>query len=73
MINETVGEQKTKSEKPFPKLMKSTYDNAIVFFEKENCGTYLSSKNINRIGTHIEDFCMDVFVDFNDTLTLQNP
>ena len=75
MIKVTVGEQKTQSEKPFPKLMKSIYG-FTVLFNNEKCGTLLDSgeceKGSMEIGEYKETWKMDLFTDYNELITLQN-
>ena len=72
MINVTVGEQKTQSEKPFPKLMISTSDR-IVFMIKYSHGFMLHDKGEGRdIGYYCESWSMEDFTDYNEPITIQN-
>lgn len=80
MINVTVGEQKTQSEKPFPKLMSLSDEKGItiVFFLNKNGdgnGIYSNdptwdSKEENFYKTYKWD--IGDFTDFNEPITLQN-
>ena len=72
MIKVTVGEQKTQSEKPFPKLMIAT-SGRIVFMLKPKCGFMLHEENkVWGIGYHSESWAMEDFTDYNDPVTIQN-
>lgn len=75
MINVTIGESKTQSEKPFPKLMKSDYGFTVLFY-KEKCGTLLDRGNCEmgsiEIGQYKETWKMEIFTDYNEPITLQN-
>lgn len=71
MINVTVGEQKTHSEKPFPKLMigtKGIWKDQICFFEKEMEGMLVGPREFG----YASNFNMGDFTDFNEPITLQN-
>lgn len=64
--------ENTQKEKPFPKLMKSKVDGAIVLFYKKRCGAYILKFNhFTEFGYH-EDFNMFNFEDILDPVTLQN-
>jgi hypothetical protein len=72
MIKVTVGEQKTQSEKPFPKLMISTSDR-IVFMVKFRHGFMLHEKGEGwGVGYYSESWAMEDFTDYNEPITLQN-
>jgi hypothetical protein len=71
MIKVTVGEQKTQSEKPFPKLMKATkgtWKDQICFFEKRREGVLIGPREFG----YADNFCMEDFTDYNEPITLQN-
>jgi hypothetical protein len=78
MIKVTVGEQKTQSEKPFPKLMVSSLasknNNTIVLFTSDSCGTCLQKGYGEQceVGEYSETWRMSVFVPINEPITLQN-
>ena len=73
MINVTVGEQKTQSEKPFPKLM-ITQNGYVFYMIREKYGLPLTS---NNWAYDMDDFA-DLsetkydFTDYNEPITLQN-
>ena len=73
MIKVTVGEQKTQSEKPFPKLMKS-YKGTIVLFHKPTYGFVLKAGDDtnNSLTTTPDGWLMGDFTDYNEPITLQN-
>lgn len=74
MIQVTVGEQKTQSEKPFPKLMKHI-DGTITFFKKPKEGTHICAqgeRNHVIVGYHSASIGMNDYTDFNEPITLQN-
>ena len=71
MIKVTVGEQKTQSEKPFPKLMiatKGVWKDQICFFEKRMGGMLIGPREFG----YADNFIMDDFTDYNEPITLQN-
>lgn len=74
MINVTVGEQKTQSEKPFPKLMKSEVSGAIVYFTKKSYGLVIVESNDTggTFGSQVDGWYMSNFTDYNEPITLQN-
>jgi len=75
MITVTLGEVKTKDEKPFPKLMKDSGADRIVYFI-----AYGSGFQLNHISGDYEDksphfskeWAMQFFTDYNEPITLQN-
>lgn len=60
---------------PFPKLMLTTKDNFIVFFNEEGKGTVVSLGNYKsdflKVGQYHNDFIMKNFVDFKGTITIE--
>lgn len=78
MIKVTVGEQKTQSEKPFPKLMIATQmhipdKGIIVLFSSESNGVVVYTPNDYReVGYMSNSFLMKCFTDYNEPITLQN-
>lgn len=72
MINVTIGESKTQSEKPFPKIMKSKYSGAIVFFISNERGYILVEGRDIKYDTSEFGWAMNNFTDFNEPITLQN-
>lgn len=72
-INVTIGESKTQEAKPFPKLMKFTEHNTIVFLEKHSCGMIINADGFYQgcVG-YATNFPMELLVDFNEPITLQN-
>ena len=73
MIKVTVSEQKPQSEKPFPKLMISK-KGTIIFFHKPKYGFVIQAgeNSKNTIESDPKDWAMELFTDFNETITLQN-
>lgn len=77
MIKVTVGEQKTQSEKPFPKLMINRELNSVILaigisgiFIK---GTLLSAgSSVDEFGEYFDKWSALKFTDFNEPITLQN-
>lgn len=59
---------------PFPKLMKSTINEAIVLFYKDGEGIVVSNSNDGeyRLGYLSSTWIMQNFRDFNGSITLQN-
>lgn len=78
MIKVTVGEQKTQSNKPFPKLMIATEigipdKGIIVLFSSERNGVVVYTPNDYReVGYMSDSFLMKFFSDYNEPVTLQN-
>lgn len=73
MINVTIGESKTQSEKPFPKLMIHSGKKIIVLMLKNKCGSVLySTSSAYGIGYYSEDWSTENFTDYNEPITLQN-
>ena len=72
-IKVTIGESKTQSEKPFPKLMKHS-DGTITFFKSKGIGTHIFAPEhvIHIIGKHGTVISMESYTDFNEPITLQN-
>lgn len=73
MIKVTVGEPKTQSDKPFPKLMKHN-DGTVTFFSSKGRGIHLYAPPIisHIIGRITEDCAMNEYFDINDPITIQN-
>ena len=77
MIKVTVGEQKTQSEKPFPKFMINRELNSVILaigisgnFIK---GTLLSAgSSIDESGEYFDKWAALNFTDYNEPITLQN-
>lgn len=70
MINVTIGESKTQSEKPFPKLMKQLDAGWIIYMLSETKALHLTGK---FAGGFTEDYHIDKnTVDYNEPITLQN-
>lgn len=70
MINVTVGEQKTQSEKPFPKLMRVYGESGwIGYFIRHGVCTWLTG---NYAGQSTSDVNMSDIFDYNEPITLQN-
>jgi hypothetical protein len=80
MIKVTVGEQKTQSEKPFPKLMivseKNIADTGTIVIVKSKDFSSVtvihSPDNYWPIGHAYTPISMDYFTDYNEPITLQN-
>ena len=81
MIKVTVGEQKTQSEKPFPKLMVGKDGKRIVYAtglkESDNDWQVLRVKGFDiNDGTILNSFGLftkgEEFTDYNEPITLQN-
>lgn len=75
MIKVTVGESKTQSEKPFPKLMVSSQTGNVVFFLSSGEGVVLlATENGSNFssGEYFSMFDMKCFTDYNEPITLQN-
>jgi hypothetical protein len=73
MIKVTVGEQKTQSEKPFPKLMKSVPYGFIVLMKESGLGTVLFNGDSSKeVGYNSNLWIMDELIDYNEPITLQN-
>ena len=69
MIKVTVGEQKTKSEKPFPKLMKQKDNGWVMLFLNKTTCIHLTNFNCELVN----DYSVDKnTVDYNEPITLQN-
>lgn len=72
MINVTIGESKTQSEKPFPKLMISELG-TIVLMSSHCCGTVVHERSMcYGIGHSSSGWQMRSFTDYNEPITLQN-
>lgn len=70
-IKVTIGESKTQSEKPFPKLMiatKGVWEDQICFFEVRREGMLIGPKEFG----YASNFDMSDFTDYNEPVTLQN-
>ena len=72
MIKVTVGEQKTQSEKPFPKLMNGKNHELIVLMIKPYEGIVLKGSCFYEIGYNSVTWDMESFTDYNEPITLQN-
>ena len=73
MIKVTVGEQKTQSEKPFPKLMINLTNDRIVLMSEYKCGIVVyEKKSYWGVGTKSTSWAMEDFTDYNEPITLQN-
>jgi hypothetical protein len=77
MIKVTVGEQKTQSEKPFPKLMISYKHKSIILATSKSGnfikGTLLSAgSSVDEFGEYFDQWSALKFTDFNEPITLQN-
>lgn len=72
MIQVNLGEEKTKNELGFPKLMINSDNNVIVYFIAPKTGMVIwDSKDI--VGQYAENFWdMSAFSDYNKPVTLQN-
>ena len=74
MIKVTVGEEKTQSEKPFPKLMKDD-DGAIYYFVRDGYGLPIANwdtenwKDWSEVTATGNRFKL---TDYNEPITLQN-
>lgn len=77
MIKVTIGESKTQSEKPFPKLMINKYGCIRLVYK---CGSSVilkpgkgaeDSSWVEKINEP-RDWVMAGFTDYNETITLQN-
>ena len=70
-VKVTIGESKTQSEKPFPKLMiatKGIWKGQICFFEKNEHGTLVGPTEFG----YAYNFYMPYFTDYNEPITIQN-
>jgi hypothetical protein len=74
MIKVTTNQNEILSAKPFPKLMINKLSKTIVLFHSYKKGTVLSDVDINfyATGFYNDDWHMELFEDYNDTITLQN-
>lgn len=73
MIKVTVDEQKTQSEKPFPKLMKCIDgDPLIILFENPKVGMAIRDGIHWKVGCYSDSWAMEEFTDYNEPITLQN-
>ena len=75
MINVTIGESKTQSKKPFPKLMATKDNLLIVLFSEQKCGTVIVDNRCNiyyEAGLYSTVWDMESFTDFKEPITLQN-
>lgn len=69
MIKVTVGEQKTQSEKPFPKLMMQKDTGWIMLFLNRTTCIHLTAFDCELV----DDYSVDQeTVDYNEPVTLQN-
>lgn len=69
MIKVTVGEQKTQSEKSFPKLMEQKDTRWVMLFLNKTTCIHLTNFN----GELVKDYLVDKnTVDYNEPITLQN-
>jgi len=64
--------ENTQEIKPFPKLMKSTKTSLIVLMIKKGTGLTLTETTFYYCGDFIESFDMNVFIDYNEPITIQN-
>ena len=71
-IKVTIGESKTQSDKPFPKLMQSKETGIIVLMTRHASGTVVNKNEHWHIGYASSGWNMDVFCDYNEPITLQN-
>jgi hypothetical protein len=72
-IKINVGEQKTKIEKPFPKLMINVQFKFILLMQDYKNGTVLYDPSKHyKIGEFSKYWIEDQLIDFNDPITLQN-
>ncbi len=75
-VKVTLGEAKTQTEKPFPKLMKSSETGNIVLFHTLEKGTIISlgeyAGNPYHIGEYSSSLNMMIFTDYNEPITIQN-
>ena len=58
--------------KPFPKLMKCTTDNTVIFFSDHGVGIVVYAENQDCIGEDSDEWIMDGFVDFDGQIVLSN-
>ena len=77
MINVTVGEEKTQSEKPFPKLMISYKHKSVILATSKDgkhlIGTLLYvGTSCDNFGEHDTTWLESNFTDYNEPITLQN-
>lgn len=76
MIKVTVGEQKTQSEKPFPKLMKLKSNGKLYYFYRKTLGLPLEeperAPDKDLYGKWASGWEMDSFEDYNEPITIQN-
>lgn len=75
-VNVKIGESKTQSEKPFPKLMKHR-DGTITRFEKSGSGVHIFAPKEVPVDyiiswNKIVGINMSEYVDYNEPITLQN-
>lgn len=70
-IKVTLGEAKTQTEKPFPKLMISQKGN-IIFMKDVSQGTIIHHIDPSVVGYYLENWDMDKLTDYNEPITLQN-
>jgi hypothetical protein len=74
----TVNNTTPTQEKPFPKLMitneYATVRNRIVLFLNEKVGTCLQvgSADTREVGEYVTTWDMEMFTDFNGSITLSN-
>ena len=72
MIKATIGVPKPTNEKPYPKLMKSIFDQMIVLMVADGKGTVIIPIGTYQVGHFSNNWSMDSFKDYNETITLQN-
>ena len=73
-INVTLGEAKTQTKKPFPKLMISGDDDKrIILFTDNEVGVVVQEGNpYYGIGYYFTEWNMIGFTDYNEPITIQN-
>ena len=73
MIKVTVGEQKTQSEKPFPKLMKNKIHGFVLLVTEYENGTVIyCPANYYKVGHTSTSWVHSQLEDLNEPITLQN-
>jgi hypothetical protein len=66
-----INKDKTKNE--YPRLMISDRFGTVVLFSGPSCGTVLNSgSGVQSVGYVDDDWCMDVFAPFGDSVELSN-
>lgn len=58
--------------KSFPKLMINASSDLVVFFNTQKTGVVLTANKFHKAGDYRDDWVTESFVDYNESITIQN-